>query len=58
MQLGLDMSYWTAVNQIFVWGSLTMYFAVTFAMYSDGMYQISPSSFPFIGEQSSIPLYT
>ncbi|XP_062308024.1 phospholipid-transporting ATPase ID-like [Osmerus eperlanus] len=49
IQLGLDMSYWTAVNQIFVWGSLTMYFAVTFAMYSDGMYQISPSSFPFIG---------
>uniref|UniRef100_A0A6Q2WW70 Phospholipid-transporting ATPase n=1 Tax=Esox lucius TaxID=8010 RepID=A0A6Q2WW70_ESOLU len=47
--LGLDMSYWTAVNQLFVWGSLTMYFAVTFAMYSNGMYLAAPASFPFIG---------
>uniref|UniRef100_A0A6Q2Z7R3 Phospholipid-transporting ATPase n=1 Tax=Esox lucius TaxID=8010 RepID=A0A6Q2Z7R3_ESOLU len=49
IQLGLDMSYWTAVNQLFVWGSLTMYFAVTFAMYSNGMYLAAPASFPFIG---------
>ncbi|CAB1319270.1 unnamed protein product [Coregonus sp. 'balchen'] len=47
--LGLDLSYWTAVNQFFVWGSLAMYFTVTFTMYSNGTYLISPASFPFIG---------
>ncbi|KAG7481242.1 hypothetical protein MATL_G00064870 [Megalops atlanticus] len=49
VQLGLDMSYWTAVNQFFVWGSLAMYFAVTFTFYSNGMYLIFTASFPFIG---------
>lgn len=49
VQLGLDTSYWTAVNQFFLWGSLSMYFAVTFTMYSNGMYLIFTSSFPFIG---------
>ncbi|XP_035292180.1 probable phospholipid-transporting ATPase IM [Anguilla anguilla] len=49
IQLGLDMSYWTAVNQVFVWGSLAMYFAVTFTFYSNGMYLIFTASFPFIG---------
>ncbi|TRY65283.1 hypothetical protein DNTS_015442, partial [Danionella cerebrum] len=47
--LGLDTSYWTAVNQFFLWGSLSVYFAVTFTMYSNGMYLIFTSSFPFIG---------
>uniref|UniRef100_A0A4W5RF14 Phospholipid-transporting ATPase n=1 Tax=Hucho hucho TaxID=62062 RepID=A0A4W5RF14_9TELE len=49
IQLGLDMSYWTAVNQFFVWGSLAMYFTATFTMYSNGTYLIFPASFPFIG---------
>uniref|UniRef100_UPI003AAD7995 phospholipid-transporting ATPase ID-like isoform X1 n=2 Tax=Centroberyx gerrardi TaxID=166262 RepID=UPI003AAD7995 len=49
IQLGLEMSYWTAVNTFFVLGSLAMYFAVTFTMYSNGMFLILPSSFPFIG---------
>ncbi|KAG9354384.1 hypothetical protein JZ751_001091 [Albula glossodonta] len=49
IQLGLDMAYWTAVNQFFVWGSLAMYFAVTFTFYSNGMYLIFTASFPFIG---------
>ncbi|KAM9743335.1 phospholipid-transporting ATPase ID-like isoform 1-T2 [Menidia menidia] len=49
IQLGLEMSYWTAVNTFFVLGSLAMYFAVTFAMYSNGMFLIYPSAFPFIG---------
>ncbi|KAL0979847.1 hypothetical protein UPYG_G00190590 [Umbra pygmaea] len=49
IQLGLDMTYWTAVNQLFVWGSLAMYFIVTFAMYSTGMYLAAPASFAFIG---------
>ncbi|KAL2100457.1 hypothetical protein ACEWY4_004851 [Coilia grayii] len=49
MQLGLDTHYWTAVNQFFLWGSMSVYFAVTFTMYSNGMYLIFTSSFPFIG---------
>ncbi|KAJ8392780.1 hypothetical protein AAFF_G00072640 [Aldrovandia affinis] len=49
IQLGLDTVYWTAVNQFFLWGSLSVYFAVTFTMYSNGMYLIFTASFPFIG---------
>ncbi|XP_054466422.1 probable phospholipid-transporting ATPase IM [Anoplopoma fimbria] len=49
IQLGFEMSYWTAVNTFFVLGSLAMYFAVTFAMYSNGMFLMMPSAFPFIG---------
>uniref|UniRef100_A0A8C1V149 Phospholipid-transporting ATPase n=1 Tax=Cyprinus carpio TaxID=7962 RepID=A0A8C1V149_CYPCA len=49
VQMGLDTYYWTAVNQFFLWGSLSVYFAVTFTMYSNGMYLIFTSSFPFIG---------
>uniref|UniRef100_A0A8C3E4G8 Phospholipid-transporting ATPase n=1 Tax=Corvus moneduloides TaxID=1196302 RepID=A0A8C3E4G8_CORMO len=48
-QIGLDTSYWTVVNQFFIWGSLSVYFAITFTMYSDGMYLIFTASFPFIG---------
>ncbi|XP_029295370.1 phospholipid-transporting ATPase ID-like isoform X2 [Cottoperca gobio] len=49
IQLGLEMSYWTAVNTFFVLGSLAMYFAVTFTMYSNGMFLTLPSAFSFIG---------
>nr|XP_046231963.1 probable phospholipid-transporting ATPase IM [Scatophagus argus] len=49
VQLCLDTHYWTAVNQFFVWGSLAAYFAITFTMYSNGMFLIFTSSFPFIG---------
>ena len=49
-QLCLDTHYWTAVNQFFVWGSLSAYFAITFTMYSNGMFLIFTSTFPFIGE--------
>uniref|UniRef100_A0A1A8QH51 Phospholipid-transporting ATPase n=1 Tax=Nothobranchius rachovii TaxID=451742 RepID=A0A1A8QH51_9TELE len=49
MQLCLDTYYWTTVNQFFVWGSLAAYFAVTFTMYSNGMFLIFTSAFPFIG---------
>ncbi|XP_075042749.1 phospholipid-transporting ATPase ID-like [Mixophyes fleayi] len=48
-QIGLDTAYWTAVNQFFIWGSIAVYFAITFTMYSDGMYLIFTASFPFIG---------
>lgn len=49
-QLCLDTYYWTAINQFFVWGSLAAYFAVTFTIYSNGIYLIFTSMFPFIGE--------
>ncbi|KAK7934470.1 hypothetical protein WMY93_005366 [Mugilogobius chulae] len=49
IQLGFEMSYWTAVNTVFVMGSLVMYFAVTFTMYSNGLFLMLPSAFPFIG---------
>ncbi|XP_077377783.1 phospholipid-transporting ATPase ID-like [Festucalex cinctus] len=49
IQLGLEMSYWTAVNTVFVVGSLVMYFVVTFTMYSNGLFLVLPSAFPFVG---------
>lgn len=49
-QIGLDTSYWTAVNLFFVWGSVLMYFAILFAMHSDGLFSIFPSQFPYIGK--------
>ncbi|XP_033832109.1 phospholipid-transporting ATPase ID [Periophthalmus magnuspinnatus] len=48
-QLCLDTHYWTAVNQFFLWGSLAAYFAISFTMYSNGMFLIFTSAFPFIG---------
>ncbi|XP_056402756.1 phospholipid-transporting ATPase ID-like [Hyla sarda] len=48
-QIALDTAYWTAVNQFFIWGSLAVFFAISFTMYSDGMYLIFTGSFPFIG---------
>uniref|UniRef100_A0A8D3CFI9 Phospholipid-transporting ATPase n=1 Tax=Scophthalmus maximus TaxID=52904 RepID=A0A8D3CFI9_SCOMX len=49
IQLCLDTHYWTAVNQFFMWGSLAVYFAITFTIYSNGMFFIFTSSFPFVG---------
>ncbi|XP_069564255.1 probable phospholipid-transporting ATPase IM [Brachyistius frenatus] len=49
VQIGLDTHYWTAVNHLFIWGSLTVYFAILFAMQSNGIFGIFPSDFPFIG---------
>uniref|UniRef100_A0A673LID3 Phospholipid-transporting ATPase n=1 Tax=Sinocyclocheilus rhinocerous TaxID=307959 RepID=A0A673LID3_9TELE len=48
-QLGLDLSYWTVVNHLYVWGSLGMFFILTFTMYTDGLFRLRPSSFAFIG---------
>uniref|UniRef100_A0A672T312 Phospholipid-transporting ATPase n=1 Tax=Sinocyclocheilus grahami TaxID=75366 RepID=A0A672T312_SINGR len=47
--LGLDLSSWTVVNHLFVWGSLGMFFILTFTMYTDGLFRLRPSSFAFIG---------
>ncbi|MED6260340.1 ATPase class I type 8B member 4 [Ataeniobius toweri] len=49
VQIGLDTHYWTAVNHLFVWGSLIVYFAILLAMQSDGLFGIFSSNFPFIG---------
>uniref|UniRef100_A0A672T386 Phospholipid-transporting ATPase ID-like n=1 Tax=Sinocyclocheilus grahami TaxID=75366 RepID=A0A672T386_SINGR len=49
VQLGLDLSSWTVVNHLFVWGSLGMFFILTFTMYTDGLFRLRPSSFAFIG---------
>ncbi|XP_026221873.1 probable phospholipid-transporting ATPase IM isoform X2 [Anabas testudineus] len=49
VQIGLVTHYWTAVNHLFIWGSLIVYFAILFAMQSDGIFGIFPRSFPFIG---------
>uniref|UniRef100_A0A3Q0QTJ4 P-type ATPase C-terminal domain-containing protein n=1 Tax=Amphilophus citrinellus TaxID=61819 RepID=A0A3Q0QTJ4_AMPCI len=48
-QLCLDTYYWSAVNHFFVWGSIAAYFAITFTMYSNGMFYIFTSTFPFVG---------
>lgn len=53
-QLCLDTHYWTAVNQFFIWGSLAAYFAITFTMFSNGMFLIFTSIFPFIGKTFSL----
>uniref|UniRef100_A0A672T308 Phospholipid-transporting ATPase n=1 Tax=Sinocyclocheilus grahami TaxID=75366 RepID=A0A672T308_SINGR len=45
VQLGLDLSSWTVVNHLFVWGSLGMFFILTFTMYTDGLFRLRPSSF-------------
>ncbi|XP_048825243.1 probable phospholipid-transporting ATPase IM isoform X2 [Brienomyrus brachyistius] len=49
VQIGLDTNYWTAVNHFYVWGSLTIYFSILFAMHSNGIFTIFPSHFPFVG---------
>uniref|UniRef100_A0A8C1TZ05 Phospholipid-transporting ATPase n=1 Tax=Cyprinus carpio TaxID=7962 RepID=A0A8C1TZ05_CYPCA len=49
LSIGLDTNYWTAVNHFFIWGSLAVYFAILFAMHSDGIFTIFPNQFPFIG---------
>uniref|UniRef100_A0A8C5BKZ9 Phospholipid-transporting ATPase n=1 Tax=Gadus morhua TaxID=8049 RepID=A0A8C5BKZ9_GADMO len=43
IQLSLEMSYWTAVNTLFIVGSLLLYFGVTFTMYSNGLFRLFPS---------------
>ncbi|XP_011471529.1 phospholipid-transporting ATPase ID isoform X1 [Oryzias latipes] len=51
IQMCLDTYHWTAVNNLFIWGSLAAYFAVTFTMYSNGIFVIIPSAFPFVGTE-------
>uniref|UniRef100_A0A8C3FXY5 Phospholipid-transporting ATPase n=1 Tax=Chrysemys picta bellii TaxID=8478 RepID=A0A8C3FXY5_CHRPI len=50
VQIALDTSYWTAINRFFILGSIAVYFAILFAMHSDGIFVIFPNHFPFVGE--------
>uniref|UniRef100_A0A7M4FAJ6 Phospholipid-transporting ATPase n=1 Tax=Crocodylus porosus TaxID=8502 RepID=A0A7M4FAJ6_CROPO len=48
-QIGLDTGFWTAINHFFIWGSLAVYFAILFAMHSNGLFQMFPNQFRFVG---------
>uniref|UniRef100_H3B1E3 Phospholipid-transporting ATPase n=1 Tax=Latimeria chalumnae TaxID=7897 RepID=H3B1E3_LATCH len=49
VQIGLDTGYWTAINHFFIWGSVAMYFAILFAMHSNGLFEMFPNQFRFVG---------
>ncbi|NXR69108.1 AT8B2 ATPase, partial [Rhadina sibilatrix] len=49
VQIGLDTGFWTAINHFFIWGSLAAYFAILFTMHSDGLFQMFPNQFRFVG---------
>ncbi|NWX94552.1 AT8B2 ATPase, partial [Nothoprocta pentlandii] len=49
VQIGLDTGFWTAINHFFIWGSLAAYFAILFAMHSDGLFHMFPNQFCFVG---------
>uniref|UniRef100_A0A673T6F2 Phospholipid-transporting ATPase n=1 Tax=Suricata suricatta TaxID=37032 RepID=A0A673T6F2_SURSU len=53
VQIGLDTGYWTAINHFFIWGSLAAYFAILFAMHSDGLFSMFPNQFRFVGNAQS-----
>ncbi|NWS62381.1 AT8B1 ATPase, partial [Chunga burmeisteri] len=48
-QIGLDTSYWTFVNAFSVFGSIALYFGVTFDLHSAGIHVLFPSGFQFTG---------
>ncbi|NXT64577.1 AT8B2 ATPase, partial [Chaetops frenatus] len=50
VQIGLDTGFWTAINHFFIWGSLAAYFAILFTMHSDGLFQVFPNQFRFVGD--------
>ncbi|XP_036199728.1 phospholipid-transporting ATPase ID isoform X2 [Myotis myotis] len=49
VQIGLDTGYWTAINHFFIWGSVAVYFAILFAMHSNGLFDMFPNQFRFVG---------
>ncbi|KAK2514572.1 Atp8b1 [Columba livia] len=48
-QIGLDTSYWTFVNAFSVFGSIALYFGITFDFHSAGIHVLFPSGFQFTG---------
>uniref|UniRef100_A0A5F8H0G3 Phospholipid-transporting ATPase n=1 Tax=Monodelphis domestica TaxID=13616 RepID=A0A5F8H0G3_MONDO len=49
VQIALDTSYWTVINHVFIWGSVATYFSILFTMHSDGIFDVFPNQFPFVG---------
>ncbi|XP_019065301.1 probable phospholipid-transporting ATPase IM isoform X2 [Fukomys damarensis] len=49
VQIALDTSYWTVINHVFIWGSIATYFSILFTMHSNGIFEMFPSQFPFVG---------
>lgn len=49
VQIGLDTHYWTVINHLFIWGSVAVYFAILFAIQSNGIFGIFTRYFPFVG---------
>ncbi|NWS06057.1 AT8B1 ATPase, partial [Motacilla alba] len=47
--IGLDTSYWTFVNAFSVFGSIALYFGITFDFHSAGIHVLFPSAFQFTG---------
>ncbi|NXL37155.1 AT8B1 ATPase, partial [Glaucidium brasilianum] len=47
--IGLDTSYWTFVNAFSVFGSIALYFGITFDFHSAGIHVLFPSGFQFTG---------
>ncbi|XP_010217062.1 PREDICTED: phospholipid-transporting ATPase IC [Tinamus guttatus] len=48
-QIGLDTSYWTFINAFSVFGSIALYFGITFDFHSAGIHILFPSAFQFTG---------
>nr|XP_060617301.1 phospholipid-transporting ATPase IC isoform X1 [Anolis sagrei ordinatus] len=48
-QMGLDTSYWTFVNAFSIFGSIALYFGITFDLHSSGIHVLFPSAFQFTG---------
>ncbi|NXT54933.1 AT8B1 ATPase, partial [Pluvianellus socialis] len=48
-QIGLDTSYWTFINAFSVFGSIAIYFGITFDFHSAGIHVLFPSGFQFTG---------
>ena len=56
-QVCLDTHYWTVMNQFFVLGSVAAYFSFSLTLYSNKMFLIFTSNFPFIGEPAGPRLH-
>uniref|UniRef100_A0A8C3U9R3 Phospholipid-transporting ATPase n=1 Tax=Catharus ustulatus TaxID=91951 RepID=A0A8C3U9R3_CATUS len=49
-QIGLDTSYWTFINAFSVFGSIAIYFGITFDFHSAGIHVLFPALFHFTGQ--------
>ncbi|KAF7244001.1 Phospholipid-transporting ATPase IC [Varanus komodoensis] len=48
-KMGLDTSYWTFVNAFSIFGSIALYFGITFDLHSSGIHVLFPAAFQFTG---------